>query len=140
MNENIINILNSLSKQTLMEALDIRYIYAEENLLKATMPVNNKTTQPEGILHGGATLALCESVGSGLSYILIDSNQYNVVGTEINANHLRSVKQGIVTATATLLHKGKTSHVADIKVTDENNRLIAICRMTNRINPKNNIK
>jgi len=136
MDKNIIEKLNKLSKQTLMEALGIEYIYAEESLLKATMPVNEKTKQPEGILHGGATLALCESVGSGLSYIISDSELYNVIGTEINASHLRPVKHGIVTATATLFHKGKTSHVADIKVTDENNGLIAICRMTNRINPK----
>lgn len=136
MDQKVIDALNEFSKGTLMEALNIKYIYAEESLLQATMPVNEKTKQPEGILHGGATLALCESVGSGLSYIICNSNQYSVVGTEISASHLRPMKQGIVTATATLFHKGKTSHVVNIKVTDENNNLIAICRMTNRISPK----
>lgn len=136
MDENIIETLNKLSKRTLMDTLGIRYIYAEEDLLSATMPVNEKTIQPEGILHGGATVALCESVGSGLSFIITDSTQYRVVGTEINANHVRSAVQGVVTASATLLHKGNTSHVVDIKVTDEDNNLIAICRMTNRIIPR----
>lgn len=125
--------LNKLCRDTLMETLDIKYIDLGEGILKASMPVSNKTRQPAGLLHGGASLALCESVGSALSFALIDTNTQITVGTEINASHVRSLKDGEVTATAILIHRGQSSHVIDIKVTDENEKLVTSCRMTNRI-------
>jgi len=122
--------LNAISKNTLMETLDIRYTEIGDDFLVATMPVNSKVHQPMGLLHGGATVALAESVGSAAShYFRLDENQ-EVRGIEINANHIRSVKEGIVTATAKILHKGRTTILWEIKIEDEKQRLISICKLT----------
>ena len=122
--------LNAISKNTLMETLDIRYTEIGDDFLVATMPVNSKVHQPMGLLHGGATVALAESVGSAAShYFRLDDNQ-EVRGIEINANHIRSVKEGIVTATAKILHKGRTTILWEIKIEDEKQRLISICKLT----------
>ena len=122
--------LNAISKNTLMETLDIRYTEIGDDFLVATMPVNSKVHQPMGLLHGGATVALAESVGSAAShYFRLDHNQ-EVRGIEINANHIRSVKEGIVTATAKILHKGRTTILWEIKIEDEKQRLISICKLT----------
>lgn len=129
----ILEICNRISKNTLMETLQIKYIDAGEDFLTATMPVNQNVYQPMGLLHGGATVALAESVGSAASRFFIDSNKYNVKGIEITSNHLRSVKDGNVTATAKLLHKGRTTHLLEIKVFDDDKNLISFCKMTNII-------
>lgn len=122
--------LNAISKNTLMETLDITYTEIGEDYLVATMPVNSKVHQPMGLLHGGATVALAESVGSAASYYFrLDDNQ-EVRGIEINANHVRSVREGIVTATARILHKGRTTILWEIKIEDEKQRLISICKLT----------
>jgi len=122
--------LNAISKNTLMETLDIRYTEIGDDFLVATMPVNSKVHQPMGLLHGGATVALAESVGSAAShYFRLDDNQ-EVRGIQINANHIRSVKEGIVTATAKILHKGRTTILWEIKIEDEKQRLISICKLT----------
>ena len=122
--------LNAISKNTLMETLDIKYTEIGDDFLVATMPVNSKVHQPMGLLHGGATVALAESVGSAAShYFRLDDNQ-EVRGIEINANHVRSVKEGIVTATARILHKGRTTILWEVKIEDENQRLISICKLT----------
>ncbi len=129
----ILEICNRISKNTLMETLQIKYIDAGEDFLTATMPVNQNVYQPMGLLHGGATVALAESVGSAASRFFIDSNKYSVKGIEITSNHLRSVKDGNVTATAKLLHKGRTTHLLEIKVFDDDKNLISFCKMTNII-------
>lgn len=98
--------------------------------LKATMPVDERTRQPYGLLHGGASVALAETVGSVASALVIDHSKYMCVGLEINANHVRSARQGFVTGTATPIHLGKTTHVWDIKIHDERNKLICISRLT----------
>ena len=122
--------LNAISKNTLMETLDIKYTEIGDDFLVATMPVNSKVHQPMGLLHGGATVALAESVGSAAShYFRLDDNQ-EVRGIEINANHVRSVKEGIVTATARILHKGRTTILWEVKIVDEKQRLISICKLT----------
>jgi len=122
--------LNAISKNTLMETLDIKYTEIGDDFLVATMPVNSKVHQPMGLLHGGATVALAESVGSAAShYFRLDDNQ-EVRGIEINANHVRSVKEGIVTATARILHKGRTTILWEVKIEDEKQRLISICKLT----------
>jgi len=97
------------------------------------MPVNSRVHQPDGILNGGATMALAESVGSPTSLLAIDQDKYSVRGIEFSANHLRSVKNGIITATAKIIHKGKTIHLVEIKVEDERQRVISICKITNFI-------
>ena len=120
---------NEVSKNTLMETLDIEMIDYGEEFLIARMPVTPKVHQPDGVLHGGATAALAESVGSFASHIFIDLEEYFVRGLEITANHLKSVKEGYVYAKATFLHKGRTTQLLDIRVTDEQDNLISICRL-----------
>lgn len=124
---------NSLCKDTLMETLDITYTDFGEDYLVATMPVTSKVYQPDGILNGGATMALAESVGSPTSYLAIDAEKYAARGIEFSANHLRSVKNGTVTATGKIVHKGRTLHVVEIRVEDERGRLISLCKITNFI-------
>ncbi len=126
----ILAILNEFSKNTLMETLSISFIDAGEDFLTASMPVNEKVYQPMGLLHGGATVALAESVGSAASRMVVEHNQ-EIRGIEIAANHVRAVKSGIVYATAKIIHKGRTTHLWEIKVTDEQNRLVSMCKLTN---------
>ena len=131
--DKILEKLNAVSKDTLMGHLSIEYIEVGDHFLVARMPVNNTTRQPMGILHGGAALALSESVGSALSAISIDLLHFDVKGMEINANHIRSVKDGYVTAYAKFLHKGKLTHIVEIKVLNQHSKLVTICRLTNVI-------
>ena len=127
---------NQFNKNTLMETLGIEYTAIGDDFIRAKMPVDHRTHQPMGLLHGGATAALAESMGSLGSYLMIDQDNQAVVGIEINANHLRSARKGFVFAEGKLIHKGKTLHVWDIKVWDEREKQIAICRLTNMIIPK----
>jgi uncharacterized protein (TIGR00369 family) len=125
-----------VSKDTLMETLSIRYIDMGEDFLVAQMPVNSKVHQPIGLLHGGASVALAESVGSFASALSVDLDKFEVRGIEISANHLKSIKEGIVTATARPIHKGKTTHLWEIRIVDEQQDLISLCKLTNIILPK----
>jgi len=122
--------LNSMSKNTLMETLEIQYTEIGEDFLVATMPVNKKVHQPMGLLHGGASVALAESVGSAASYYFTIGDNTEVRGIEINANHIRSVKEGMVRATARMIHKGKTTHLWEIKIEDQEGNLISVCKFT----------
>ncbi|MGB5356111.1 MAG: PaaI family thioesterase, partial [Eudoraea sp.] len=108
----------------------IEYVDVGENYLVAKMPVNSAVHQPDGILHGGATVALAESVGSAASYVFLDAQKFVVRGIEISANHLKSVSEGYVYAKASLIHKGRTTQLWEIKITDEQDRLISICKLT----------
>tara|TARA_R110002051_G_scaffold13808_4_gene45624 strand:- start:60691 stop:61137 length:447 start_codon:yes stop_codon:yes gene_type:complete len=128
--EKILKICNETSKNTLMETLDIEYIDVGEDFLLAKMPVTPKVHQPDGVLHGGATAALAESVGSAASYIFLDGNKYFVRGLEITANHVKSVKEGFVYAKAILLHKGRTTQLWEIKITNEDDQLVSLCKLT----------
>ncbi len=132
----VLSQMNASNKNTLMETLNIKYTDVSEGFLEATMPVNATVHQPMGMLHGGATAALAETLGSAASFLLIDREKEAVVGIEINANHLRSVKSGIVTGKAHIQHKGKKMHVWNIDVYDENNTKISVCRLTNLVIPK----
>ena len=125
--------LNKMCENTLNETLNIKYTDLGDDFLVATMPVNASVHQPDGILNGGATMALAESVGSPTSMLAIDLNKYSVRGIEFSANHLRSVRSGHVTATAKIIHKGKTIHLVEIKVVDDRERVISICKITNYI-------
>ena len=124
---------NAMSRGSLVESLGIFFVPSAPGTFAATMPVEARTYQPMGMLHGGATAALAESLGSTGSYMLIDMDSQAVVGIEVNANHLKGVRSGAVTATGTLVHKGRTTHVWDIRVTDDQGALVAICRLTNLI-------
>ena len=127
---------NLVSKNTLMETLDIEMIDYGNDFLIARMPVTPKVHQPDGVLHGGATAALAESVGSFASHIFVDTEEFFVRGIEITANHLKSVREGFVYAKATFLHKGKTTQLLDISVTDDNDNLISVCRLSTISLPK----
>jgi uncharacterized protein (TIGR00369 family) len=117
-------------KDSLIHALGIELTTFEKGLVIATMPVDERTRQPFGLLHGGASVALAETVASAGSLKYIDQESEIVVGLEINANHIRGKKDGVVTATGTVLHKGKTTMVWDIKITDEEDHLICVSRCT----------
>jgi 1,4-dihydroxy-2-naphthoyl-CoA hydrolase len=126
-------LINEYSKNTLMQTLQIEYIEVGKDYLIAKMPVNPKVHQPMGLLHGGATVALAESVGSAASMIFVDTKKYEVRGIEISANHLKSINEGTVYARATIIHKGRSIHLWEIKVTNENGDLISLCKLTNMI-------
>ena len=122
--------LNASSQNTLMQTLEIEYIDIGEDFLTASMPVSPRVHQPDGVLHGGATVALAETVGSAASHVLLGSKDTIIRGIEISANHLKSVTSGIVHAKAVLTHKGKTLQLWDIEVRDEENRLISKCKLS----------
>src|SRR5690606_19239148 len=117
--EKILKICNESNKATLMETLKIEYIDVGENYLLAKMPVTPQVHQPDGVLHGGATVALAESVGSMASHIFLDTKEFFVRGLEISANHVKSIREGDVYARAEVVHKGRTTQIWDIKVTDK---------------------
>jgi len=125
--------LNSVGTNTLMETLDIKFIDVEENKVVATMPVTSKVHQPDGVLHGGATVALAETVGSYASFLSVDKDTQMVRGIEISANHVKSIKEGLVIATATPIHKGRTTQLWEIRIVDEQDKLISICKLTTMV-------
>lgn len=134
--EDYITKLNAASKNTLLETLSIEVVDYGDDFLVARMPVTSKVHQPDGVLHGGATAALAESIGSFASHIFLDTENLFVRGLEITANHLKSVSEGYVYAKATFLHKGRTTQLLDIRVTDEANNLISICKLSTISLPK----
>lgn len=134
--EKILKICNEINIGTLGETLGMEYIDVGENFLVAKMPVTPKVHQPDGVLHGGATVALAESVGSAASYIFMDTKEFIVRGLEISANHVKSIREGDVFARAEVVHKGRTTQIWDIKVTDKDGNLISICKLTTIALPK----
>lgn len=134
--EKMLQWCNDWSKNTLMETLEIKYVDAGEDFLVATMPVNPRVHQPMGLLHGGASVALAESVGSAASIMFVNPERQEVRGIEISANHLKSKKEGMVTATAKIIHKGASIHLWEIRIVDENQKLISLCKLTNMILPR----
>ena len=134
--EQILKLCTDFSKSTLMETLEIEYIDAGPDFLTAKMPVNSRVHQPMGLLHGGATVALAESVGSAASMIFINPEKQEVRGIEISANHVKSKRNGTVYATAKIIHEGRSIHLWEIRIVDENDNLISLCKLTNMILPK----
>jgi 1,4-dihydroxy-2-naphthoyl-CoA hydrolase len=122
--------LRERSRNTLAEWLDIRVTEIGPDYLRATMPVNPHTHQPQGILHGGASVALAETVGSLAANLCVDVTKYVCVGQEINANHLRPASSGLVTGTARPYHVGGRSQVWGIEIRDENDKLVCVSRIT----------
>jgi uncharacterized protein (TIGR00369 family) len=133
----MLDVLNGLSKNTLMETLDIEFTEVGDDYVTAKMPVNSKVHQPYGILHGGATAALAETVGSSASAIFVDTKKYIIKGIELSINHLKSKREGVVFATARVIHKGRSTHLWEIKIVDEEDHLISICKLTNIVLEKN---
>lgn len=118
------------TEETIIGTLGIEFLETGADRVVATMPVNSATHQPFGLLHGGASVVLAESVASIGTWNLIDQNEEIAVGLEINANHIRGKASGIVTAVGTPLHKGRSTMVWDIKITDEQDKLICVSRCT----------
>ncbi|MGB0175930.1 MAG: PaaI family thioesterase [Owenweeksia sp.] len=135
--KDILDRFNAMVPNTLMETLEIRYVDvdAEAGMVKATMPVNPRVHQPMALLHGGASAALAESLGSASSCLYASPEEYAVLGIEISCNHIRSKKEGLVTATANILHKGRSTHLWEIRIEDEDGKLISHCKLTNMIVP-----
>ncbi len=132
--QDLVDYLNkNIIKNTLMETFGIEFTKAEGQQLTAQMPVTPAVHQPAGILHGGATAALAESVGSTASHIFIDRENFEIRGIELSINHLKSIKEGMVWATATPIHIGRTTHLWEIIIKDEKKRLVAHAKLTNII-------
>ena len=125
-----IEYLQSFEKDTMNQHLGIEFTEIGHDYMVAKMPVDNRTRQAYGILHGGASVALAETVGSVASVMIVDPAKFYCVGVEINANHIRSIKEGFVFAKASPLHLGSSTHVWDIRIVDENEKLICVCRLT----------
>lgn len=132
-----VDTLNSMGENTIHDALGIRFTVIGDDYLKATMPVDHRTHQPYGLLHGGASVVLAESLGSTGAGLCVDHQRFYVVGQEINANHLRSVTDGHVTGTARPIHAGRRSHIWEVHLTDDRNRLVCISRLTLAVLPRN---
>ena len=125
-----VEILNQNGKNSMGEFLGIEFTEIGKDYLVARMPVDNRTRQPYGILHGGASVVLAETVGSVGANLCVDLTKFRCVGLDINANHLKSVKEGFVYAKGTPIHIGRTTQVWEIKITNENNDLVCISRLT----------
>ncbi len=125
-----VEILNQNGKNSMGEFLGIEFTEIGKDYLIARMPVDNRTKQPYGILHGGASVVLAETVGSVGANLCVDLTKFRCVGLDINANHLKSVKEGFIYAKGTPIHIGRTTQVWEIKITNENNDLVCISRLT----------
>ncbi len=132
--------LKSIKPMGLSALLGMEWVDIGPDFLKMKMPVTENTIQPYGLLHGGASCCLAETIGSIGSYLIIDNAKYFCVGMEINANHIKGVRSGFVTATATPLHLGKNSHVWDIKLVNDDEQLVCVSRHTVAIMDLDKIK
>ena len=130
---------NDWCKNTLMETLSIEFVDVGEDFLTAKMPVDSRVHQPMGLLHGGASVALAESVGSSATMLFLDPEKFEVRGIEISANHLKSKRAGTIYATAKIIHKGRSLHLWEIRIVDENDQLISLCKLTNMVLPKRKV-
>ena len=128
--EEILQQANNVCKGNLMETLQIEFVDVGEDFITARMPVNARVYQPDGVLHGGATAALAETVGSFAAHIFLDTNKYFVRGIDLSAQHVKSIKTGFVYAKAKCIHNGRTTQVFDIKVTNDNKELVSLCKLT----------
>jgi uncharacterized protein (TIGR00369 family) len=125
----MINKLNEICRGTFISFLGIEFLDYGENYIEARMPVDNKL-QPMGLLHGGASLALAETIASGGSYLLIDREKFDVVGLQVSGNHLSSVSEGFLFARAEIIHRGKKTHVWDVQIKSDSGKLISVTRVT----------
>lgn len=128
--------MGHLGKGTMSEHLGIEWSELGDDFIKARMPVDKRTKQPYGLLHGGASCALAETIGSVASAMVIDHSKFLCVGLEINANHIRSAREGYVTGVAMPLHIGSSTHVWDIKIFDDNGKLVCVSRLTVAVIPR----
>jgi 1,4-dihydroxy-2-naphthoyl-CoA hydrolase len=135
-NEEILRACNAMCKNTLMETLGITFLEVTEEKLVARMPVTPRVHQPNGVLHGGASVALAESVGSAGAFVFMDAEDIEIRGIEIAANHVKSIKDGYVYAHATIVHKGRTIQLWQIRILNEAGELISLVKLTTITLPK----
>ncbi len=128
--EELITACNDMCKNTLMETLSIEFIDVTDTTIVARMPVTARVHQPDGVLHGGASVALAESVGSAGAFVFLNSEDIVIRGIEISANHVKSVKDGFVYAKATILHKGRSTQLWQIRITNEADELVSLVKLT----------
>src|SRR6185503_17506420 len=128
--------VNAMSSNTMMATLGIRISEIGDDYVRGTLPVDARTHQPYGLLHGGASVALAESLGSLAAMLTLDPAVEAAVGLDINANHVRGVKSGIVTGTARALHIGRSTQVWEIRIEDERQKLVCISRLTVAVVPR----
>ncbi len=119
-----------MCKNTLMETLQIEFVDVTQDTVTAKMPVNSRVHQPDGVLHGGASVALAESVGSAGAYIFLQNKNVSIRGIEIAANHVKSIRDGFVYAHASILHKGRTTQLWQIRIENQNKELISLVKLT----------
>ncbi|MET0634435.1 MAG: hotdog fold thioesterase [Chitinophagaceae bacterium] len=131
-----LNDITPLGKNTMGELLGIEWTEIGDDFLKAKMPVDNRTRQPYGLLHGGASCTLAETIGSVASAMVVDHDRFACVGLEINANHVRSARDGFVTGIAMPLHLGANTHVWDIRIYNELDKLLCVSRLTVAVIPR----
>jgi 1,4-dihydroxy-2-naphthoyl-CoA hydrolase len=129
--------LNERNRNTMAEHIGVEYIEVNENYLKARMPVDHRTHQPLGMLNGGASLALAEITGSMAANLCLDRTQFVALGLDLNANHVKGVKEGWVYATAKPYHVGRTTQVWEIRIEDEEQNLVCVARLTMVVVPVN---
>jgi len=122
--------INSFNKDTIIEHVGIKITEYTDDSLTGTMPVDKRTHQPYGVLHGGASCVLAESLGSIASNLCLDNTKFFAVGLEVNANHVRPVSSGLVTGVAKIVHQGKTTHIWEIKIYNETEKLVCTSRLT----------
>jgi len=134
--EELLSHANAITKNTLMETLQIEFIDFGDDFVVTKMPVNSRVHQPDGVLHGGATVALAETTGSFAAQIFLNLDEVYIRGIEISANHVKSIREGYVFAKATFIHKGRTTQLLDIRITDEADNLISLCKLTTVALPK----
>lgn len=127
--------INEMCKSTMIDRLGMKFVEVSDGRITATMPVDERTVQPARRLHGGASAAFAETIGSVGSFIIVDHTQYQVLGVEVSASHVSSTTENEVFGIGTLVHRGKTSHVWEIRIEDKNGKIISIARLTNRIIP-----
>lgn len=136
--QDLLDFSNRYSENTLLGALGIQFTKLEPGLVEATMPVDHRTHQPYGLLHGGASAALAETLGSYGSHLLVSESGGIAVGVDLNIHHLKSKRSGTVTGVATIRHQGKSTHVWDIEIKDEAGVVIAVSRLTVMVKTKPN--
>jgi len=125
--------INKICKNTFVDYMGIEFLDFGENYVVARMPIDSNKLQPMGLLHGGVSLALAETVGSGGSLLLVDNNVYSVLGLQVTGNHIASISEGQLIARAEIIHKGQLTHIWDVRISTEDGKLISVARVTNVI-------
>jgi uncharacterized protein (TIGR00369 family) len=133
----MIDQLNHYCKGTFISFLGIEFLSSGDDFIEASMPVDDKL-QPMGLLHGGASLALAETIASGGSFLLVDPQEYDIFGLQVSASHISTISEGTLLARAEIIHRGRSTHVWDVKIKSDSGKLISVARVTIMVVKKQN--